>query len=54
MVVPPVVNAPIKLDFDSWNGEVFSKLPDFIKDKIKTSAEYKAKFSDDEQSEIPF
>ena len=26
--------------FENWNQEVFDKFPDFIKEKIKASAEY--------------
>ena len=42
MTVPPAVNAPQILDYDNWNQELFESLPDFLKDKIVASDEYKA------------
>ena len=38
---PPQVNPDFILSYDNFNNEAFEKLPDFIKDKIKSSAEYK-------------
>lgn len=37
---PPQENANIVLQYDDFDYEVFNKLPDFIKNKIKTSEEY--------------
>lgn len=38
---PPAVNPKQLLEFDNFNQELFDYLPDFIKDKIKSSEEYK-------------
>ncbi len=38
---PPPFNAIRILSFDKWNEEFFTSLPDFIKDKITSSKEYK-------------
>src|SRR3990167_1368282 len=40
MSCPPAFNEPIILSYDNWNQEIFDKLPDFLKDKIKSSQEY--------------
>lgn len=42
MICPPAINEPSVLNYDNWNEELFEKLPDFLKDKIKSSDEYKA------------
>lgn len=42
MECPPQINEIFELSFDNWNENKFNSLPDFIKDKIKTSREYKA------------
>jgi hypothetical protein len=42
MVCPPAVNAPQILNYTDFNQELFDKLPDFLKEKIKSSDEYKA------------
>ena len=39
---PPQINKTILLDYDNFSNEIFETLPDFIKDKIKTSLEYTA------------
>lgn len=39
---PAQVNKTILLDYDNFDGAVFDSMPDFIKDKIKTSLEYAA------------
>lgn len=39
---PPAVNAPQILSYDDFNEALFNSLPDFIKNKIMTSEEYKA------------
>ena len=38
---PAAINPVKVLEYESFNREVFETLPDFIKDKIKSSAEYK-------------
>lgn len=37
---PPAVNPPFVLSYDQFDSTLFNSLPDFIKDKMKTSAEY--------------
>lgn len=40
--VPAAVNAPYLLDFsDNWSDEKFEKLPQFLRDKIASSINYK-------------
>lgn len=38
---PPAINPPVILDYDNFNEDVFEKLPPFIKEKIKSSDEYR-------------
>jgi len=38
---PPQVNPSKVLSFDKWDEELFAKLPNFIKNKIISSKEYK-------------
>lgn len=42
MTCPPQVNPSTELSFDNWDEKLFESLPDFLKDKIKASPEYKA------------
>src|SRR3990167_3958790 len=35
------VNPPNVLSYDKWKDEIFEKLPDFIREKMQTSHEYK-------------
>lgn len=42
VVCPPPVNDIYILSFEKWNQDRFDKLPDFIKEKIEKSKEYKA------------
>lgn len=37
--------APVVLDYDNWQTEVFDQLPNYIKKKIMASKEYKTKFN---------
>lgn len=37
---PPQFNDMLELSYDNFDEEVFNSLPDFIKDKMKTSVEY--------------
>ena len=39
---PDQINPTTELSFDNWNTALFDSLPDFIKDKIKSSKEYLA------------
>lgn len=41
MTCPKAINPVQILSFDTWNQEMFDKLPDFLKEKIKSSHEYK-------------
>lgn len=38
---PPQVNESQVLDYDTFNEELFNKLPDFLKKKIESSDEYR-------------
>lgn len=40
-VCPKAINPPFILSYDQWDEAKFETLPDFIKDKMKTSDEYK-------------
>lgn len=40
LVCPDQINQTIELSFDNWNQHIFDSLPDYIKDKIKSSKEY--------------
>ena len=52
---PEQVNESKILTYENWNQEYFDSLPGFIKDEMKSSAEYKAKFEDEVDSEsVPF
>jgi len=39
---PPQINQTFTFEFDTFSQEKFDSLPDFIKDQIKTSEEFKA------------
>lgn len=39
---PPQINQSFVLSFDNWNQNIFDSLPDFVKNKIKSSKEYQA------------
>ena len=41
MTCPPQINANQELSYENFNQELFESLPDFLKDKIKSSDEYK-------------
>ena len=43
MNVPEPINDTVLFEWSNFNEEVFEKFPDFIKDKIKTSKEWKKK-----------
>jgi hypothetical protein len=38
---PPQINKTFILSYDNFDHEGFEKLPDYIKNKVKSSAEYK-------------
>lgn len=42
MTCPPLINPIQELTYDNWNQELFDKLPEFLKEKIKSSDQYKA------------
>jgi hypothetical protein len=42
MTCPPQINPNQELTYDNWDQSLFDKLPDFLKDKIRSSDEYKA------------
>ena len=59
MECPAQINADQVLAFDDFNEDVFNSLPDFLKDKIVSSEEFKAmskpnEIPVDESDEIPF
>lgn len=45
MTVKDQVNESKLLTYDNWDPTYFDSLPNFIKDKMKTSAEYERKFN---------
>lgn len=60
---PPQVNQTQLLSFDEWNETLFESLPDFLKNKIKSSKEYanlmhpqatEAKASESDTEDLPF
>lgn len=53
MTCPKAINPTQVLSYSAWNQEVFDKLPDFIKEKIQSSEEYKSMKGLD-KDEIPF
>lgn len=58
--VPEQINKTRLLSFDNWNEDLFETLPDWIKDKIKASPEYKSigspevKHEEVETDDLPF
>lgn len=54
MECPPQVNESKSLSFDEFDEIFFESLPDFIKDKIKSSTEYKFMQMDKDLNQIPF
>lgn len=48
---PPQINPTQLLSFDEWNETVFESLPDFLKNKIKSSKEY-AKLMNPQTTEV--
>lgn len=56
LTCPPAINKVKVLSFDNFDQELFLSLPDFLKDKIRGSEEFKKLFSADpvDSGEIPF
>jgi hypothetical protein len=46
MTCPEAINEPQSLDYDNFNFDLFNSLPEFMKNKIKESDEYKAMTED--------
>lgn len=42
LTCPPLINPLQELTYDSFDNSLFEKLPDFLKEKIRSSDEYKA------------
>lgn len=42
LVCDPPINQPTVLSYDKFDEALFESLPDFVKDKVKSSEEYKA------------
>ena len=40
MTCPPSINKQVVLSYDNFDWSIFDSLPDYLKDKIKTSKEY--------------
>ena len=60
---PPQINPSVVFSINSPDWEMFEKFPDFVKDKIKKTDEYKAQqqpeltevaHESDEPSDLPF
>ena len=45
MTCPPQVNGNFEFSLQDWNPNHFELLPDFLKEKVRSSKEYKAMFS---------
>lgn len=43
---PPAINEPFEFGYDPFDQVKFDSMPDWLKDKIKTSNEYKALFAE--------
>lgn len=62
MTVPEAINVQRILTYEKWDKDYFNSLPDFMKDKMKGSIQYKEKFGtpderveeDIDANEIPF
>jgi hypothetical protein len=40
--VPAQITKTLRLEYDTWNQDIFNSLPDFIKQKMQGSLEYAA------------
>lgn len=66
MICPEPISKQVVLSYDNFDEQVFDSLPDFLKDKIKSSKEYKsmhnpnqvetpsANTEEDDSSDLPF
>lgn len=54
MTCPNQINPTQLLSFDKWSDEVFGKLPDFIRDMITSSEEYKVMNGEAIDDGVPF
>ena len=54
MSCPKAINPIQVLDYDEWDQELFDKLPDFLKDKIRTSVEYERMLNPMTDDKSPF
>lgn len=63
MICPEPINKQVVLSYDSFDEQVFESLPDFLKDKIKSSKEYQSMknpnqvetpVASDDTDELPF
>lgn len=43
--IPDAQSEQLMFEIESWNAEVFEKLPEWIQDKIKKSTEYQTKYA---------
>lgn len=42
MTIPDAVNEPVILSYSNWNTDVFNALPEFIRNEMKSTPEYKS------------
>lgn len=52
MVCPEQINPTFILSFDEWDEAKFEKLPTFIQEKIKSSAEYQKMFDPNQEVKV--
>ena len=53
MTIPAQINPTFILSYDAWDQAKYDSLPDFIKDKMKTSDEYKVMFGPKTEAVVP-
>ena len=53
MICPPLVNKTEVLSYDNFNWELYEKLPDFIKDQIKSTPEFSVISGNKDRKENP-
>lgn len=54
MKCPSAINEPQVLSYDNWKQELFDVLPDFLKEKIQSSDEYKVMLGIISKEDVPF
>lgn len=52
MICPPQINPTNVLTYNSWSDEKFQKLPDFLKEKLMLSQEFKNKLTPEEKAKV--